>query len=181
MTQLTEDQLRRAVRVRLDEAVAFFQRSLTDSTFLIWQVRLDEAVVSFQRSLVQPDGSAEAELKDGTGEPSGAVADAEAAGADVEAGWRVDVPVGEWASVRVSQLLQSVDGRVEPRGDGSDFALAFAALVHAQGGRVRLSILCRDAVSEAAAGGEVGGQVCRLVPEARVGVGAADAVRRAHG
>jgi hypothetical protein len=57
----------------------------------------------------------------------------------------------------VSQILH------EGGGDGSDFALALAALVHSLGARVRLSVVC------ASAEGTSSGKHCRLLTEARVG------------
>ena len=87
------------------------------------------------------------------------------------AGWRGS-GVGEFGQQRVSQLLRLGGG------DGSDFALAVAALTHALGTRVRISVVCLPASSSAAAatggGGGGGGSSaegrCRLVTEARVGV-----------
>ena len=145
MAQLAEDELRKSDRAALEAAVRGFQQRLRAGAN-------DELPPSAaQRTQPAPAGEAVA------GEAAGA--------ARAAAGWRA-LPVGEWAAVRVSQLLR------EGGGDGSDFALVLCALMHSLGVRTRLAIIClpRGVDPVPLPGGEGSERRCRLVAEARTGM-----------
>ena len=119
--------------------------------------------------------------------PSGAAADGagEARERDSRAGWR-HVATGGWGDVAVGGLIKAargagtdadaVGGLPSPvgAGDGSDFALVLASLIHGAGGKVRVALVCAMHASASASASARG---CRLVAELRVGMGPGAAAR----
>jgi hypothetical protein len=160
MAQLTEDDLRKSDRGELEAAVDGFRRALRSG------------------AQAEPTVADDAHVR--------RAIDREPEGLDAlqAAGWRRATPLGDWAKIRVSALLR--DGG----GDGSDFALVLAALLHSIGAKVRVSIICLPPSkvpfvdASASDSSEQGGPACRMLTEARVGLtptSAADWVARRHG
>jgi hypothetical protein len=116
MAQLQEDEIRKHERSELEKAVDGFRALLRPSSAFEAPISAD-LPHSRPRARTHPVG-------DGVGEG--------ASGVD-PSGWRA-AALGEWGERRVSEIVRLGGG------DGSDFALVLAALVHAVGARVRLSV-----------------------------------------
>ena len=160
MAQLQEDEIRKGERAALEAAIAGFLR--------------DNAAAA-ERPLPLDPPTPEAAAAAAAAATRGVRASTEAQLA--AAGWQAS-GLGAMATDKVSTILRRGGG------DGSDFSLVLAALVHSLGGRVRLSVVCvpPNAVAAAAAASSSAAaqspeppitylqRRCRLVTEARVGL-----------
>ena len=159
MAQLQEDEIRKGERAALEAAITGFLR--------------DNAAAA-ERPLPLDPPTPEAAAAAAAAATRGVRASTEAQLA--AAGWQAS-GLGAMATDKVSTILRRGGG------DGSDFSLVLAALVHSLGGRVRLSVVCvpPNAVAAAAAASSSSAQSpeppitylqrrCRLVTEARVGL-----------
>ena len=160
MAQLQEDEIRKGERAALEAAIAGFLR--------------DNAAAA-ERPLPLDPPTPEAAAAAAAAATRGVRASTEAQLA--AAGWQAS-GLGAMATDKVSTILRRGGG------DGSDFSLVLAALVHSLGGKVRLSVVCvpPNAVAAAAAASSSAAaqspeppitylqRRCRLVTEARVGL-----------
>ena len=160
MAQLQEDEIRKGERAALEAAITGFLR--------------DNAAAA-ERPLPLDPPTPEAAAAAAAAATRGVRASTEAQLA--AAGWQAS-GLGAMATDKVSTILRRGGG------DGSDFSLVLAALVHSLGGRVRLSVVCvpPNAVAAAAAASSSSAaqspeppitylqRRCRLVTEARVGL-----------
>ena len=160
MAQLQEDEIRKGERAALEAAIAGFLR--------------DNAAAA-ERPLPLDPPTPEAAAAAAAAATRGVRASTEAQLA--AAGWQAS-GLGAMATDKVSTILRRGGG------DGSDFSLVLAALVHSLGGKVRLSVVCvpPNAVAAAAAASSSSAaqspeppitylqRRCRLVTEARVGL-----------
>jgi len=163
MAQLQEDEIRKGERAALEAAIAGFLRD-------------NAAAAERPLPLDPPTTKAAAAAAAAAASTRGVHASTEAQLA--AAGWQAS-GLGAMATDKVSTILRRGGG------DGSDFSLVIAALVHSLGGKVRLSVVCvpPNAVAAAAAAASSSAAAatpeppitylqrrCRLVTEARVGL-----------